>query len=356
MTERLTELQKAARKRAEADRAGHGWHASDEHRALFPDVSGNAINGLGERERRRPTIVYWDDPANLAHGPLQKYFYDKYFSVPEIKSAYFGTRGPVEMQPVAPARIERPAAEWAAAVKAQALELGCEMVGIARMKPEWIYEGRAVSEPWIIMLGLVMDQPQLATAPSTPDDPTSAVEVAVNLARITRVSNSLTNWIRGQGWDAEPRPGPRPAGAITLIPPAIECGFGELGKHGSLIHPVYGSSFRLAAVTTTMPLEMDVPRVFGSDDFCASCNVCSNVCPPNAIFPEKQHVRGELKWYVDFDKCVPYFNDNFGCGICIAECPWSIPGVAPRLAEKLANRRERREAESALQSEPAKPI
>ena len=347
MNDPLEELQAAARARAKAHRAG-GWSASAHHLGLFPDLSGNAVNGLGERAPRRPRIVYWDDPAGLPHGPLQQYFYERYFSVPEIKEAYFAGRGSNELVPVAEQRVELSPGAWSEVVKEKAMALGCELVGIARMKSEWVYEGRAVEEPWIIMLGLAMDQPRLATAPSTPEEPTSAVEVARNLARITRVSNALANWIRANGWAAEPRPGPRPAGAIALIPAAIECGFGELGKHGSLIHPVYGSSFRLAAVTTHLPLAPDTPRRFGADEFCLACNVCSNACPPDAIHAEKQYVRGELKWYVDFDKCVPYFNDHFGCGICIAACPWSLPGVGPNLAEKLARRQERERAESAL--------
>lgn len=327
----------AARERAKAHRGG-AWQASDEQKALFPDLSGNTVNGLGERDPRRARIVYWDAPEGLPHGELQGYFYQRYFEVDAIKETYHAGRGPSELAPVAARRVDRPADDWARMVHEQALAMGCEMVGIAAMRDEWVYEGHEVSEPWIIMLGLVMDQPRLATAPSTPEDPTSAVEVAVNLARITRVSNTLTNWIREQGWAAEPRPGPRPTGDIPLIPPAIACGFGQLGKHGSMIHPEYGSSFRLAAVTTTMPLVADAPRTFGVDEFCASCQVCRRVCPPDAIFDEKQPVRGALKWYVDFDKCVPYFNDHYGCGICIAECPWSIPGVAPRLVEKLARR------------------
>jgi len=288
--------------------------------------------------------VYWDDPAAIAHGPLQGYFYGKYFDVPAIKRAYNEGRGDSTLPRVAMTRVNKSATVWATEVKSRARDMGCELVGIARMQPSWIYEGRKVEEPWIVMLGLAMDQPRLSTAPSTPDEPTSAVEVAVNLARITRVSNDLTRWIRSQGWEAEPRPGPRPAGAMTLIPAAIACGFGQLGKHGSLIHPVYGSSFRLAGVTTTLPLVADEPLDFGADDFCTACNVCSKACPPDAIYPEKQQVRGDLKWYVDFDKCVPYFNDHYGCGICIAECPWSIPGVGPRLAHKLAARRARKDA------------
>ena len=85
-----------------------------------------------------------------------------------------------------------------------------------------------------------------------------------------------------------------------------------------------------------------VARDIGVDDFCSRCQVCSNLCPPDAIFSEKQMIRGNIKWYVDFDKCIPYFNDTLGCGICIAECPWSLPGVAPSLTQKMLRRRERK--------------
>ena len=29
----------------------------------------------------------------------------------------------------------------------------------------------------------------------------------------------------------------------------------------------------------------------------------------------------QKKWYVDFDKCIPYFAETSGCAICIAVCP-----------------------------------
>ena len=131
------------------------------------------------------------------------------------------------------------------------------------------------------------------------------------------------------------------AGKITLIPPALACGFGELGKHGSLITPEMGASFRLSAVLTDAPFAPTPPREFGIDDFCASCRVCEDACPPEAIFSEKQTVRGMKKWYVDFDKCLPFFNQTHGCAICIAVCPWSRPGVGVNLAAKLARRAER---------------
>ena len=92
-------------------------------------------------------------------------------------------------------------------------------------------------------------------------------------------------------------------------------------------------------------LAVNQPDVFGGDDFCTRCQICLEACPPNAIGDEKQWVRGTKKWYVDFDKCIPYFAESRGCAICIAVCPWSRPGVADNLVVKMAKRRERQAEE-----------
>jgi NAD-dependent dihydropyrimidine dehydrogenase PreA subunit len=70
-----------------------------------------------------------------------------------------------------------------------------------------------------------------------------------------------------------------------------------------------------------MPLDADTRDEFGVDDFCRNCQVCTNACPPGAIFAHKQTVRGIEKWYVDFDECIRYFGETFSCAICIAVCP-----------------------------------
>ena len=244
----------------------------------------------------------------------------------------------------APHKIENDAADWTAAIKKFALENEADLVGIVPMNPDYVFDGYEINEPWIVMIGVAMDHERLNAAPDSLEEPTSAVEVGEQYNRAARVSRNLANYIMEQGHYAKAYAGPY-ASALLMIPPAIAAGFGELGKHGSLINRQYGSSFRLSAVTTEMPLLADAPDEFGADDFCASCQVCTKACPPGAISETKQTVRGIEKWYVDFDKCIPYFGEALGCGICIARCPWSKPGTAPRLAEKMLARRARLAAE-----------
>ncbi|MEE9146811.1 MAG: 4Fe-4S dicluster domain-containing protein [Candidatus Tectomicrobia bacterium] len=315
-----------------------------EQMALMPEISGNTLNGLGETARRPPTPIYWHHPSQLPHGKVQQWMIERTGRlVPEISNLnhQLGGRGARERAPKAPARVTQTPEQWAQLVKDVALAHEADLVGVARFDPTWVFNGYEVDMPWVIVLGMAMDHARLATAP----EPPSVVEVMTQYNRGTRVSRVLADWICQQGYDAIPHGGPQ-AGPITMIPAAIACGFGELGKHGSIINRTYGSSFRLACVLTDMPLVADAPETFGVDAFCLRCQLCTRECPPEAIFDTKHMVRGDLKWYVDFDKCVPYFNETYGCGICIAVCPWSRPGLAGPLAQKMTRWQERHNAEA----------
>jgi epoxyqueuosine reductase len=105
-----------------------------------------------------------------------------------------------------------------------------------------------------------------------------------------------------------------------------------------MISRKFGAGVRLAGVTTDMPLVPSRPDRFGADEFCSTCQVCTNACPPGAILEHKQMVRGVERWYVDFDKCIPFFAENASCGICIATCPWTRPDVRPKLLATMARR------------------
>ncbi len=331
-----------------AARRGEGreteFRPSPDQLRLVPEVSGNAINGLGEPAPRRPTPIYWHDPARLPHGRLMLWFRERSNAPAIVERREAAIRASARVPPpVAERRVEAEPGEWAAAVKAEATSRGADAVGIARMRPEWVFEGYELDAPWVVVIAVEMDYGRLSEAPGV----ASAVEVLDKYVKGTEVAHAVAAWIRERGWNALPHGGPS-AGPALMIPAAIAAGIGELGKHGSLISRRFGASFRLACVFTDMPLVPDSPDSFGADDFCANCRICERACPPAAILPEKQVVRGDLKWYVDFDRCVLYFNENNGCAICLAVCPWSRPGVAPRLAEKLTRRRERRRSGSGL--------
>ena len=303
--------------------------------ALWPSISGNAINGVGTQDPVRPTPVYWHDPDKTAHGALQRWFYAQTPNNPLIAQARAARQKIIDtpLSALAPQALQQPATAWSEQVKAVARRHGADLVGITQVRPEWVFEGYEVGQRWVIMIGVAHAYEQIKTAP----EPAAAAEVIRQYGRGNQAAKGLASWIREQGHDASPHGGPM-AGPMLLIPPALECGFGELGKHGSIIHRELGSSFRLASVLTDLPLVADRADRFGADEFCLHCKVCSDACPPDAILQNKTMVRGSVKWYVDFDKCLPYFNQTMGCGICIATCPYSRPGIAPNLVAKMASR------------------
>jgi hypothetical protein len=135
----------------------------------------------------------------------------------------------------------------------------------------------------MVMIAVEHAYDALKAAPSM----RTLVEVTRQYARGTRVAKGVANWLRRQGQDAFPYGGPM-AGSFVLIPAAIEAGLGELGKHGSMIHRGFGSNFRLACVLTNAPLVEDGRNDFGAADFCPNCRVCSDACPPDAIFSRKR--------------------------------------------------------------------
>ena len=325
-----------------------GYRPSLLHRLLSPrGAVGNARNGLGERTFRRPSPIYHTFSHLVPHFFAQIPFYTRCMQVPTALGAVIR----VELMklkraaPIAEAPINDTPEVWTERVKQFALANGANVVGIARFDPDWNFVGYNFAYKWIVMLGQAMRLDEMTTAPSG----RSLAEAMRTYLRGHIAAKRTADWLRRQGWRAEGTGKPMLSG-VSMIPAAIAAGLGELGKHGSLINRTHGSMLRLSLVLTDAPLIADGRKSIGVDEFCSSCQLCSNECPPNAIYDAKQHVRGELKWYVDFDKCVPYFNEARGCGICLAVCPWSKPGVSEKLTIKMLRRLER-DKKSSTQTE-----
>jgi ferredoxin len=320
--------------------------------AAFPEISGNTVNGLGETGFRQASPFFWHPHDRQTHGLLQETVINYHRRSPEMREVFTPTadRGPKPVE-VAAEKIGKSAEDWTQLIKQFVLENEGDLVGITPMKLDYVYEGYAVDEANVIIIGVAMDYAEMSKAPASFEQPNAGVEVGRQYNRASRVARRLGNYIREQGHQAKAWPGPYASG-LSMMPAAIQAGIGELGKHGSLINREYGSSIRLAAVTTDMPLAFDEPADFAADDFCTRCQVCSNACPPGAIMDVKQMVRGVEKWYVDFDACIPYFGETLACGICLAVCPYSKPGTAPKLAEKMLRwRAKRAEKAAAMASE-----
>lgn len=300
-------------------------------------VSGNPINGLGESTPRRPSPFFWHPPDRQPYGDLQVAARQSTRKCPGAAAAFQAAYTYPELVPVAETRNDAPADDLSRQLGAFALAHEADGVGITPMEPLYVFEGYTIDEPWVVVLAIAHNYERLKEVPSDETNSVGVIDVADQYARGTRASYALANWIRSQGFHARAFPGPM-ADALLLIPPAIAAGLGELGKHGSIISRHFGSGVRLAGVTTDMPLVATAPDRFGADEFCATCQICTRECPPGAIGESKQMVRGVERWYVDFDKCIPYFAEAASCGICIAVCPWTRPTVRPKLLATMARR------------------
>ena len=217
-----------------------------EQMALMPDISGNEINGLGETEVRRSSPIYWQSPELTPFGPLMSWFYDQVPDDERMKAVQIDRAQTlaIKIPPMSPIQQEKTPEEWTPTDhRGRAPERGQILSALPAYGRNGLLKPYQVPHQTIIMVAVAMDYEELKTAPEIP----AAVEVIRQYDRGHRVSRALASWIHQQGWSATPYGGSGNV-PLLLIPPALECGFGELGKHGSLINREFGSTLRLAAV------------------------------------------------------------------------------------------------------------
>ncbi len=279
---------------------------------------------------------------------LARAVYESHF----IPPAALALPGMVDGTPES-SRIEWDREGASARIKEFAYALGAEDVRIGPLRQEWVYSHKGsrpffreeyvnppyfsgtpedyqgklygdaieLDHPTAISIAFRQEKEMTATGSTRAVD----FEVGRVYALSALVSVQLARFIRALGWRA--RAHHLRNYLVLCVPVAVDAGIGELARCGYVVSRSLGANFRLATVTTDMPLACDGPVDIGMQDFCSKCMKCATNCPSGAISDgEKIEVRGVRKWKINPEACLLYWGKTgYTCSICQAVCPWTKP-------------------------------
>ncbi len=107
--------------------------------------------------------------------------------------------------------------------------------------------------------------------------------------RLALISTTLATYLRFLGYAA--RAHNLHDYQVLSIPVAVDAGVGELSRSGLIINREMGNCFKLATVTTDLPLAHDRPVDLKVREFCEECKICADLCPAGAI-PRREPAGG----------------------------------------------------------------
>ena len=283
---------------------------------------------------RHPEHKEFDDALRALPGMTEagKTMYDPINS-PIIDATFqfvSELRSFVEGPPIAFVKTEASAETFTARIKGLATHYGAVLCGIAPINPEYYYSNRGrrdenygdhvtPTHPFTIVFAVEMDRELINTAPRLTQSLASTkgyVEGAV-------IGSILTYYIKSLGYEARNH---MDGNYLAVMPLAARAaGLGDIGRHGLLINPTYGSRLRLGAVTTDLPLITDSPSNFNVEPFCLICEKCVRTCHAQAIpSGEPKEIHGIKRWQINQEQCfAKWLTLGTDCGICIATCPFS---------------------------------
>ena len=260
-------------------------------------------------------------------------------------------------------------------IKARALELGFDAVGIAavtaleatRHYEAWLAAGRHGEMRW---LASPAHRNRRADPSRILRDVRSIVSVALchsprrDAGRDARIGR-LARYAAGEDYHRVMRDRLRvlQRDIVSIVPEsralwysdtgaiferawAGRAGLGWIGKHSGLLSRSLGSWFLLGEVLVDRELEPDLPPEETPREHCGTCARCIEICPTGAIVAPYQ---------IDARRCISYLTIEhrgtippelrpligdwiFGCDLCQEACPWNR--FAPDARESRLQARE----------------
>ena len=208
------------------------------------------------------------------------------------------------------------------ALENMARRLGAADIRYVRVPRHAIFQHKGIPHDYAVVITVEMNRDKLTNAPSFD----AFLEVAKGYSNLARIGNQLAGFMRRNGFAAYP--GTALGGLTDYTHLAEVAGLGAIGYHGLLISPDEGARLRINTIytnITNLPIQTENEHRWVRD-FCAMCKKCIRGCPVQAIY-EHPRPRGDGGMQcIDHAACRDYFNQHYGCAVCLAKCPFSEMG------------------------------
>ena len=211
------------------------------------------------------------------------------------------------------------------ALKAEALELGFDLFGVAdvtELRADFLIEPKTRDRfPLAISLGKRLNDPVLDDIDNHPT-PLYFHHYRQTNAFLDRGALLLADHIQKMGFAALPIAASQiidwegQRAHVSHKHVGRAAGLGWFGRNNLLVNPELGSRFRLVTVMTDMPLSPDTPL----EDGCATCRACISTCPAGAIKERRDDFdhKGCFEKLREFQKL--RLVSQFICGVCVKAC------------------------------------
>ncbi len=204
-------------------------------------------------------------------------------------------------------------------------DLGMDSWGVCTFEEKEIYKGDSIPYKNVIVMSRHMDKDAFITQELPNID--CMIEVMKVYGDTGIACLKTTEFLRNMNFGAVPNHSL--GGNVDYTKAGYKANLGYIGKHGMLITPHSGACNRLSIVYTSIEnldefLQNDEDFSFGKD-FCSGCNRCVKSCPYDAIYTESKVDENGHVECISNPKCGSGFA-QYGCGICIAVCPFTKVG------------------------------